>query len=182
MKRQTETAFTLLEVLAAVSILGIWFGVLASVAIQGMRAEGESERRIRASLVADRYVTGLEVGIDIGQYPEEAEGESEEDEFTILVESLPITEMEPSAAADSGGENGDFLSLLDGELAGLAPDLYSTRVSVSWKEGAAEKTVHRTIYYWDNTTLVEILDKEAAQKRREEDGLDPASESSEDDA
>ena len=42
MKRRIDTGFTLLEVLAAVAILGIWFTVLANVAIQGLRAEGEN--------------------------------------------------------------------------------------------------------------------------------------------
>ena len=56
MKRPTD-GFTLLEVLAAVAILGIWFVVLASVGIQGLRAEGTNERRIRASLLADTILS-----------------------------------------------------------------------------------------------------------------------------
>ena len=51
--------FTLIEVLAAVALLGILYAVLARVAIEGLRAEGDSERRLEASLLADERVNDL---------------------------------------------------------------------------------------------------------------------------
>ena len=183
MKRQTERGFTLLEVLAAVAILGIWFGVLASMAIQGLRAEGENERRIRASLIADRYVMDVELGFDVGVFPEETAEEFEEDEFVIHLESLPITEVDLSEAVEPGEEDATLIALLEGDLAGLAPDLYSLRLSVRWSEGAAERAVHRTVYYWDDTVLMEALNKRAAQQQdEEEDGGGPASGSGKDES
>jgi prepilin-type N-terminal cleavage/methylation domain-containing protein len=50
---KVDRAFTLLEVMAAVALLGILYTVLARVAIEGLRAEGESKRRLEASLLAD---------------------------------------------------------------------------------------------------------------------------------
>ena len=50
-------AFTMLEVLAAVSVLAIVYLVLANVAIEGLRAEGESMRRLEASLIADELLS-----------------------------------------------------------------------------------------------------------------------------
>ena len=42
-KGERSRGFTLLEVLAAVAILAIWYMVMASIATQGLRAEGESQ-------------------------------------------------------------------------------------------------------------------------------------------
>ena len=168
MKRRTETGFTLLEVLAAVAILGIWFVVLANVAIQGLRAEGENERRIRASLIADRFLTDLELGFDIGELPPETEEEFEEDEFVILVESLPLTGLGLAGGAVPAEEDGGLLGLFEGDLSGLAPYLYTVRVTVGWTEGATERTVRRTTYYWDSAPLMEILGKRPAPSEEDE--------------
>ncbi len=163
MKRRTETGFTLLEVLAAVAILGIWFVVLANVAIQGLRAEGENERRIRASLIADRFLTDLELGFDVGELPEETAEEFEEDEFVVLVESLPLTGVEFSEGAVPAEEGTDLLGFWGGDLAELSADLYTVQVTVRWTEGAAEKTVRRTTYYWDSVALMEVLGSQPTQ-------------------
>jgi prepilin-type N-terminal cleavage/methylation domain-containing protein len=53
--------FSLIEVLGAVAILGIWYVILASLAMQGMRLTGESQRRLRASLIADRILADFEL-------------------------------------------------------------------------------------------------------------------------
>jgi prepilin-type N-terminal cleavage/methylation domain-containing protein len=169
MKRRTETGFTLLEVLAAVAILGIWFVVLANVAIQGLRAEGENERRIRASLIADRFLTDLELGFDIGELPEETAEEFEEDEFVILVESLPLTGLELAEGVAPPEEGEDLVELLEGDLSALAADLYTIQVTVRWTEGAADKTVRRTTYYWDSSALMEALGQQDEQDEEEED-------------
>ena len=177
MKKRTESAFTLLEVLAAVAILGIWFAVLANVAIQGLRAEGENERRIRASLLADRYLTAIELGFDAGELPSETTEKFEEDEFTISVEARPFTdlELELELAEGSGPDeaNTDRWGIFEGDLAPLAANLYSIRVTVRWIEGAAEKTVLRTTYFWDRNSLQEQLDDPDAQEADDEGG--PAS-------
>ena len=158
--RSRRAGFTLLEVLAAVAILGIWFAVLANVAIQGLRSEGLNERRIRASLVADRVLTEIELNLDDGELPSEASDVREEDEFTIEVELLPFGGLELAET------NEELTSLL--ESAGLGADLYTIELSVSWIEGATERSVHRTTYVWDSVPLMEALEKSAPVPEEEE--------------
>ena len=64
-----QHAFTLLEVLAAVAILALVYTVLARVGIQGFRAEGGADRRLRASLLADDTVAEIEGQIEMGSTP-----------------------------------------------------------------------------------------------------------------
>ncbi|MFB3118027.1 MAG: prepilin-type N-terminal cleavage/methylation domain-containing protein, partial [Myxococcota bacterium] len=51
--RISNGGFTLIEVLGAVAILAILYTTLATVAIRGLRSEGESRRMLEASLLAD---------------------------------------------------------------------------------------------------------------------------------
>lgn len=146
MKRRTEPGFTLLEVLAAVAILGIWFAVLANVAIQSLRKEGENERRIRASLIADRETAELELGFDTGVPLEEIAREFEEDEFVIVIEPLEL--------AEAVSPESDLMALLESDLGHLLPYLHVVRVKVTWTEGTAEQSVSRMAYY---SSLIEEL-------------------------
>ncbi len=106
---RTDGGFTLLEVLAAVAILGMLFSVLAGVAVTGLRAEGINLRRIRASLVADNLLSELEAQMLAGVYPEESSEQSEHKEsltqFTIQVDVKPL-------ADDGGGGGGDMVAFL----------------------------------------------------------------------
>ena len=149
MKRRTD-GFTLLEVLAAVAILGIWFVVLASVAIQGLRAEGTNERRIRASLLADTVLSEIELGLASGQVPEEVE-ESERDDFLVGVEVVPLAELEAEVI------EGDLRGMLEAELPELNQALYAIDVQVSWLEAEDEQKLTRSTYGWDAAALLESL-------------------------
>ena len=80
------SGFTLLEVLAAVAVLGILFTVLSNVAIEGLRHEGESKRRIDASLIADRAMIDLETEFGSGIVPPTGRTEFMEGDFRIVVE------------------------------------------------------------------------------------------------
>lgn len=159
MKRSTEprprgasarSGFTLLEVLAAVAILGIWFTVLASVAIQGQRSEGETERRMRASLLADQVLLDLELGFENGEFPEEPD-EYERDEFLVHVEATPIAEVDFPELDES------LLPLLETALVGVLDDVYMVRVDVSWVEGASDEKVTRVTYGWNALPFQETL-------------------------
>jgi prepilin-type N-terminal cleavage/methylation domain-containing protein len=164
MKRQTELlsprrpraakplsrgGFSLLEVLAAVAILGIWFVVLASVAVQGLRAEGSNERRIRASLAADAALAEIEMKLGRGELPEDQE--SERGDFLVSVTSVPIVN------AELGPSDADLVGLLTSELAALNDVLFSIEVRVTWTEGTREESVTRTTYAWDADLLFEAL-------------------------
>ena len=160
MKRRTERlgprrpqiargGFSLLEVLAAVAVLGIWFVVLASVAVQGLRAEGSNERRIRASLAADAVLAEIETKLGRGELPEDQE--SERGDFQVSVISIPIVQ------AELGPSDASVVGLLTSELAALNDVLFSIEIRVTWVEGAHEESVTRTTYAWDGPLLLETL-------------------------
>jgi prepilin-type N-terminal cleavage/methylation domain-containing protein len=146
-----QRGFTLLEVLAAVAILGIWFSVLANAAIMGQRKEGENERRVRASLIADRVLADLELGFAAGEFPVEESEEFEEDEFQVSVDAQPFSEVEFGQLDEA------LESLFAEELASLAVDIHSFEVRVTWTEGTSEKVVTRLTYAWDSSALYETL-------------------------
>lgn len=135
-------AFTLLEVLAAVAVLGILYVVLADVAIQGLRAEGRSRRRMEASLVADRLLSDLETNLEVSGVPEIGRTESEEDAFRISVEVRPFElPLPPGSDADPPAAAGVLASLREIEL------------TVTWDEGMDENRVVRTTYGFDREAV-----------------------------
>jgi len=79
-----ERGFSLIEVLAAVSLLIILFIPLVRAAIDGLRSEGESRRRLEASLLADNVLAEIESGFQLGIVPNIGEEASEVAEFRIL--------------------------------------------------------------------------------------------------
>lgn len=144
------SGFTLVEVMAAVALLGILFTVLASVAIRGLRAEGESKRRIDASLIADRQMTDIETEFVHGIVPPTGRSEFEEGEFRIAVEVTPFEfPAELLEVAERGEEERDAVPslLLPGGEAEAA--VRTVEVTVSWFEGGDERSVVRTTYGLD---------------------------------
>jgi prepilin-type N-terminal cleavage/methylation domain-containing protein len=148
--RVRDAGFTLLEVLAAVAILGIWFTVLATVAIQGLRAEGGNARTSRASLVADGALVDIETEIENGSFPLD-EIEIEQDEFHILVRAVPLSE----AVSDESGL--DLSTYLIENLGSVNENLYEIQVEVGWIEGVDERTLTRSTYAWDSSAYLEAL-------------------------
>jgi hypothetical protein len=61
--RRRRAAFTLIEVMGAVLVLGLLFTWLASVAMIGLRSEGTDHRRADAELVADLELSTIETSI-----------------------------------------------------------------------------------------------------------------------
>jgi prepilin-type N-terminal cleavage/methylation domain-containing protein len=137
-----ECGFTLLEVLAAVAILGILYTVLMGVAIQGRMAEGMSRRRLEASLIADRQMAELEMQIDAGAVPDLGETELDADPYTVRLR------VEPFDLLIEGTEN--ERGLLEPALSNLTSDgsspLREIEITVSWMEGDSEHHVIRTSY------------------------------------
>lgn len=157
--------FTLLEVLAAVAVLGVLYTVLAGSAIQGVRAEGESRRLLEASLVADEELTELEAGMASGVTPPVGVTETELDEFQITLDvqpfeiPLPLRDDEEAEDAEASlvgsSEEGNPISLLTG-----AEDASPVRVihlRVSWTEAGAERSVVRTTYAFDLGAVAGLL-------------------------
>jgi prepilin-type N-terminal cleavage/methylation domain-containing protein len=143
-RSRPRSAFTLLEVLAAVAILGVLYVVLADVAIQGLRAEGRSRRRMEASLVADRALSEIEIEIEAGGVPELGRlPETEEDMFRIAVEVRPYSIPLVGGTADAGSDTG---SPSEG---GALASLREIELTVTWDEGVDELQVVRTTYAFD---------------------------------
>ena len=147
--RAAETAkrgFTLLEVLAAVAILGVWYMVMATIAMQGLRAEGQSQRRLRASLIADRVVADLEANLAARIAPVAGEEEETLEEFTILTSVEPYILILPAAEGSTGeaAQSRPALERLEGQ-GGLSP-ISQIRVEVTWIDGIETQSVVRETF------------------------------------
>ena len=154
--RARSRGFTLIEVLAAVLVLGVLYTVLAGVAIQGLRAEGTSRRRIEASLLADQILADLEDQIAVGSVPPVGVEEREADVFDL---TIAVRELDPAAIIPPeppGSERREpraaSASLL--ESGGSQPSrLREIEVRVDWLEGDRELRVQRISYAFDTTGL-----------------------------
>jgi len=154
--RRAERALTLLEVMAAVALLGIVYTFLAKAATQGVRSEADSRRRMEASLLADATLAEIETRLAAGEALQLERTETEEEEFRVSVEVTPF--QLPA----------EFLGELAGELAkatepgtpsvfGLgganAPNLVQqVKVRVVWDDGIFERSAERVTFAFDTET------------------------------
>ena len=153
LSRRYRAAFTLLEVLAAVAILGIWFAVLANTGIRGLRAEGRNLRHIHASLLADQTLAQLEMDIEDGVFPEAGVTELEvgdESEFQVEIET---TRFEDAELND--GENA--LMPLLAEAPTVYAEAHVVEIRVTWLEAYDEEVVTRTTSAWNSAPFNESL-------------------------
>ena len=191
--RRKGQGFTLLEVLGAVAVLGIWYFVLAAWATDGLIREGQSLRKMRAGLIADRALAELEAISLGGAVPElmdeVVEPEDLDDElylirkqitpFTLDYGSGKTSEEQENDLAQSFNEDLPPLpSLLGQNIPGFARHLYQINVIVSWTEGFMnEQAVYRTTYVFDMTSAAEAYQSEDMKRteeddEEEDDGLD----------
>jgi hypothetical protein len=157
-------------VLAAVAILGIVYTLLADWAIQGLMAEGEAQRRLEASLLADRRLSQLEATIEAGAAPPLGVTEAEEEGFTLKVEVVPLDlalaglKSEPMRTNGREERSVPDQSLLSAGPRGSPSLLRRIDVRVSWTEGTGERAVGRTTFAFDRESarpLLEQLDAKA---------------------
>jgi hypothetical protein len=169
----------LLEVLGAVALLGILYTALAGNAIEGLRSEGESRRRLEASLLADDRLAEIELSLASGVAPSIGADEQEVDDFTVATEVRPFelparpeadaARAEPSslAAKRAAARAKDAPSLFAPRRGAAAPPvLLSLEVVVRWQEGIFEREVRRMTYAVD-ATAVEAAFESAAQLQAE---------------
>lgn len=159
--------------MAAVAIFGLIYTVLARVGVQGLRAEGEADRRVRASLLADNRFGELEAQLLAGGELPIAESEDEVDEFTVY-SAVSALELEiplpPEAAtkrkrdAVGGGGNAEPKdedtvagSFFTGAGAGKPPPMRKLEVRVVWTEGVGERDVRRTGFGFDRVAAEPLL-------------------------
>jgi prepilin-type N-terminal cleavage/methylation domain-containing protein len=157
-----RAGFTLLEVLAAVAILAIWFIVIAGAATQGLRAEGISQRRLEAGMIADRYVAELEASTVDGEAPELVNDVAQEGEFQVAVIVTPFAEGVQTGAppnAVDGVVAADLQSMLAQEIPERVADLRRFDVRVTWTEVGLEQSVERTGFAFDLATAQEAFDE-----------------------
>ncbi len=147
--RVARGGFTLIEVLAAVALLGILYAVLARVAIEGLRAEGDSERRLEASLLADTSVNDL-FG---GSLPPVGHSEKVDGDFAI---ALDVTDFQIPPKWGVGEAKEAKPMLLTSPTGGGTPALRTAQLTVSWLEGASERHVSRTTYLLDFQRIAEL--------------------------
>ena len=144
-----DGGFTLLEVLAAVIILGMLTAILAGLAGTSLRAEGANLRLLRASLVADGVLNDLEAQMLAGVYPGESSSESDREdsgiEFTVQVDVKPLADVDVSDGP------ADMVAFLANEVPDLLPLLRAIEVRVSWQEGRDEQSVRRQSYLFDQS-------------------------------
>jgi prepilin-type N-terminal cleavage/methylation domain-containing protein len=151
--RRAERALTLLEVMAAVALLGIVYTFLAKAATQGVRSEADSRRRMEASLLADATLAEIETRLALGEALQLESTEEENEGFRVSVEVAPF----------------DLAAELAGKLAGTAPEALSAfgpagaevpnlvqrvEVRVVWDDGIFERSAERVTF---------ALDTQAAQ-------------------
>jgi prepilin-type N-terminal cleavage/methylation domain-containing protein len=166
--------FTLLEVLAAVAVLALSYTVLAGTAMQGLANEGEAHRRLRASLLADLEMSGIEAGLAAAA-PPLGVTEGEQEDFVISIEVRPFDlgafalagpenaaqgraapRAEPSAESAAGAGAGPPFQLLTAPPGAPSP-LLEIIVRVSWMEGTFEQAVTRTTFSADPVAVQQAV-------------------------
>jgi len=166
--RRSDAGFTLLEVLAAVALLGILYTTVAGVAIQGLRAEGIAQRKLEASLLADERLAQIELQIEEGALPGSGSDEEEQDIFLIetSVEPFEIPIPEPEEGEETMG------SLLTPiPVGGSDAPVRRIEIRVSWLEGEDEYAVERITYGYDPLTLADQLPLQQGDLSGALDGL-----------
>jgi prepilin-type N-terminal cleavage/methylation domain-containing protein len=157
--RSSDGGFTLIEVLGAVAILAILYTTLSTIAIRGLRSEGESRRMLEASLLADWELSEFELELQTGVAPEIGITPSEEEDgFTVTWEVTPLqTEIFKTAleneeerdAANPAAQTAPVPTGRAGVPDGDAPPFLQVELRVSWLEAEYEHSVTRTIFAVD---------------------------------
>jgi prepilin-type N-terminal cleavage/methylation domain-containing protein len=150
--------FTLVEVLAAVLVLGLLYTVLASAAMRGLRAEGMDRRRADAAMVADRALSEIELDITRGELPKDGVVEEEQEPYVVRLEvqpvdvlaMLPRTVLEDLPPADPKAP-----SVLHDERGQSRVRRIS--VIVAWDEAGEEDSVERTTFALDTSGIAQFF-------------------------
>ncbi len=172
--RNPEAGLTLIEVLGAVALLGILYTVLAGSAIDGLRSEGESRRRLAASLLADERMAAIEISLGSGAAPPLGSSGEEVDGFTVETEvrgferpprddaARAPSEPVSLAARRAAAALEDAPSLFDAPATPTTPPALRTiEVVVRWQEGIHERSVRRTTYALDAQAVGAVFESVA---------------------
>jgi prepilin-type N-terminal cleavage/methylation domain-containing protein len=182
-----RTGFTLLEVLAAVAVLAILYTVLARAGIDGLRAEGEADRRLRAGLLADERLSVLEGQLLAGAAVPVGDTEETVGEFALRISVAPLALTLPTipeklaerarervrsandlraagpiaaaaAAAGAAAAGQPAGSFFAPAAAGQPAPGRQIVVSVTWEEGSAPLEVRRETFGLDREAAAPLLE------------------------
>lgn len=154
--------------MASVGILALIYVVLAQGAMQGILWEGDSRRRLEASMLADTVLAELEAGwLSAGETPEVGESEQEFDDYTVFITTTPVN---PVALLGELQQDERIRSRIGspvdqvnpaGALNDLLPDgspLLDVLIEVVWTDAQDERKISRRTYALDMATLGPLLE------------------------
>ena len=161
MKRtRNRAAFTLVEVVAAVALLGICYVVLFQAGSEAALREGESRRRLQASLLADRELAEIELAIARDRIPSIGATRRREGDYGVEIEVTPFAFAVPEP--ESGRRRSpppDAGSLLGDAARPNGSPLRHIEVRVRWSEGTTERSVRRTSFALDTQQAAPALEE-----------------------
>jgi prepilin-type N-terminal cleavage/methylation domain-containing protein len=142
MRRSSQRAFTLIEVMAAVFILALFVTAISQVLTQASRNEGHSRLQARATALADRAIADIEEGIARGAAPPLGERETGDGEWIVTTAVTPFdaTTLAPAADADPRPTTNEAPagSWLASPAAKTNPPLLEIAVRVSVKDAPVD--------------------------------------------
>ncbi len=168
--RVSEHGFTLFEVLGAVALLAIVYSMLATVAIRGVRSEGDSRRTLEASLRADLELAEFELQIENGEVPELGTRESDVGEDGLIV-TWEVTPFTPEFGVGAPVDPYEVKPETDAGVVGLAemfasqesaaPPFLKILLTVSWRDGEFLRSVTRTTFMVDEAVASQQIELHA---------------------
>jgi prepilin-type N-terminal cleavage/methylation domain-containing protein len=158
--KRSSRAFTLIEVMAAVLILGLFVTVLSEMLVRASRFEGDTRQLAEAAAVADREVAKLEESLLRGSAPAIGKTESREEPWLVTTEVTPfdatlLPGAAPAPSAQPQRAEGDAASpgsWLASPSAQQNPPLLAVDVFVTWEDAAVDAEtgeplgIHRRTY------------------------------------
>ena len=162
----------MLEVLGAAALLAFAYIALTRSEIEGLRSEQESNRRLEASLLADKYLAELELQLATGTAPALGSTQEEAEPFVVRTEVRAFEPPPPRAEVHRTGppegslaarrakheKKADTPSLFATPKAGeTEPPLRTIEIAVQWNEGVYEREVRRTTFALDPVAVEALL-------------------------
>jgi prepilin-type N-terminal cleavage/methylation domain-containing protein len=174
----TRRGFTLVEVMAAVLVLGLLYTVLAGAAMRGLRSEGMDRRRANAEMIADREIMTIETELATGLPLEDGLLEREEEPYKVSsnVEPFDVLSLLPAPlhAEIVRGTDPKAPSVLHDERG--QSRIRRISVVVEWDEAGEPDAVERTTFAYDISALEQYFPSSAGESGEEEKAGSPESE------